>query len=229
MTLKFYFHPLSSFCHKALIALYEHDVPFERVVVDLGDPAHRESFGKVWPLIKFPALRDEARGKTIAESSPVVEYIDAFYRKHGALMPDDRDLAWEVRMWDQFCDNYVMVPMQKITADNFRPDGGRDPIGVDQARALILRAYEIMEDQLGARDWLVGDTFTLADCAAAPALMYADLCAPITDATPRVDAYLNRLMARPSYARALKEAEPFFNNFPMPQKPSLTRTGPAKA
>lgn len=223
MTLKLYFHPLSSFCHKALIALYEHDVPFERVVVDLGDPAHRAAFAEVWPLVKFPALRDDARGMTIAESSPVVEYIDTFYRRGAPLMPADPDLAWEVRMWDQFCDNYVMVPMQKVTGDNFRPDDGHDPVGVEQARALMLRAYAVMEQQLKSRDWLVGNTYTLADIAASPALMYADVVAPITAETPKVSAYLDRLMARPSYARTLKEAEPFFHMYPGPKKPSVPR------
>ena len=173
--------------------------------------------------MKFPALRDDGRGKTIAESSPIVEYIDTFYRGGARLIPDDPDLAWQVRMWDQFCDNYLQVPMQKVNGDHFRPEGGHDPVGVEQARALIVHAYEILEQQLGAREWVVGDTFTLADCAAAPALFYADLVAPISAATPHVSAYLDRLMARPSYARALREAEPFFPMYPGNPKPGLTR------
>lgn len=223
MTLKLYFHPLSSFCHKALVALYEHDTPFEPVIVDFSDSPSRAAFAKVWPLLKFPVLRDEARGHTIAESSPVVEYIDTFHRGDAALIPADPDLAWQARMWDQFCDNYLQVPMQKVNGDHFRPEGGHDPVGVEQARALILSAYAVLEQQLGARTWAVGDTFTLADCAAAPALFYANLVAPITTETPAVSAYLDRLMARPSYARTLKEAEPYFPMYPGDPKPSLTR------
>lgn len=223
MTLKLYFHPLSSFCHKALIALYEHDAPFEPMITDFSDSASRAALEAVWPLAKFPVIRDDARGRTIAESSPVVEYIDTFYRGNAPLLPADPDLACEVRMWDQFCDNYIMVPMQKVTGDAFRPEGGHDLVGVEEARAMLRKTYPILEKQLGARDWLVGDTYTLADVAASPALMYADVVAPITAETPKVSAYLDRLMARPSYARALKEAEPFFHMFPGPKKPSLAR------
>ncbi len=223
MTLKLYFHPLSSFCHKALIALYHHDAPFEPVVVDLGNADDRETFGAVWPLLKFPAIRDEARGKTIAESSPIVEYIDTFYPSGAPLIPADPDRACEVRMWDQFCDNYVMVPMQKSNGDSFRPEGGHDPVGVQQAIAQLRQAYAILEKQLGAREFLVGDTFTLADIAAAPSLFYADLITPIGADTPKLDAYLDRLLARPSYARALNEAAPFFQNVPSAKKPGVPR------
>ena len=126
-------------------------------------------------------------------------------------------------MWDQFCDNYLQVPMQKITGDNFRPEGGHDPVGCEEARALIRNAYDILETQLRGRNWMLGEAFTLADCAAAPALFYADLVVPITAKTAGVFAYLDRLMARPSYARTLKEAEPFFQLVPNPVKPTLTR------
>ena len=223
MTLKLYFHPLSSFCHKALIALYEHDAPFERVVVDFSDSPSRAAFAKVWPLLKFPVLRDDARGRTIAESSAIVEYLDTFYRGDHPLIPSDPDLAWQARMWDQFCDNYLQVPMQKVNGDHFRPEGGHDRVGVEQARTLILDAYPILEKQIGARAWLLGDAFTLADCAAAPALFYANLVAPIGAATPKVSAYLDRLMARPSHARTLQEAEPYFHMYPGTPKPSLAR------
>ena len=223
MTLKLYFHPLSSFCHKPLIALHEHNVAFEPVVVDLGSPEDRAAFAAVWPLLKFPAMRDEKRGQTVAESSAVVVYLDTFYRGASPLIPTDPDGAWQAHMWDQFCDNYLQVPMQKITGDNFRPEGGRDPVGCDQARTLILNAYDILETRLKGRQWMLGDAFTLADCAASPALFYADLVAPITAKTPGVSAYLDRLIARPSYARALKEAEPFFHMVPNPVKPTLNR------
>ena len=223
MPLKLYFHPLASFCQKAVIALYEHSVTFEPVIVDLGDAKSRAAFAAVWPLAKFPVLRDEARSHTVAESSTVVEYIDTFHRGGTALIPADPDRAWQTRMWDQFFDNYVEVPMQKVNGDHFRPDGGHDPVGVEEARALLLRAYDILEPRLKVGPWMLGDAFTLADCAAAPALFYADLVAPIPASTPHVSAYLDRLMARASYARTLKEAEPYFPMYPGNPKPSRTR------
>ena len=185
MTLKLYFHPLSSFCHKALIALYEMGAPFEPVIVDLGEPTSRAAFARVWPLEKFPVLRDETRGHTVPESTTIIEYLDAFHG-HG-LIPRDRELAWQARMWDRFSDNYVHIPMQKINSEHFRPAEGHDPVGATQARELIHRAYAILDRHMEKRTWAVGEAFTLADCAAAPALFYANLVAPIGSAGPAVE------------------------------------------
>lgn len=223
MTLKLYFHPLASFSHKALIALYEHDIAFEREILgNLFDPEQRAAFQKVWPLAKFPVLRDEARGRTVGESTAVIAYLDAFYAKGAPLLPADKDLQWQALMWDQFCDNYLQVPMQTIVGDTFRPEGSRDPYGCDAARARLLESYAILENAIQG-PWLLGDSFTLADVAAAPALFFGDVQAPVPASLTKVNTYLERLMARPSYARTLEEAEPFFQMVPTGQKPSLTR------
>jgi glutathione S-transferase len=223
MLLKLYYHPLASFCHKALIALYESDVPFERVIVDLGDEASTASFKAVWPMAKMPVLRDEARDCTVAESTIVVEYLDAYYGGVTRFIPADPDRAWQTRMWDRFYDFYVQEPMQKIVGDGLRPAGQKDPLGVEHAKGQLALAYGVIEDVMADRVWATGQDFTLADCAAAPALFYADLVVPFGNNRRRVLAYLERLMARDSFARVLKEAEPYFGMFPLDPKPSIHR------
>ena len=218
MALTLWFHPLASFCHKALIALDEAGIAFEPVVVDLADPASRDAFAAVWPLLKFPVLRDAARGATVAESTAVIEYLDAF---HGCgMIPADPDCAWKARMWDRIFDQYVHVPMQKIVTDAIRPGGGHDPHGVAEARAGLAEAYRFLETELPG-PWALGEAFGLADCAAAPALFYADVVQPLGPAEPRLKAYLDRLVRRPSYARVLAAAEPYFAMFPLDPKPRL--------
>ena len=214
MTLKLYFHPLASFCWKALIAFYENDTSFEPVIVDLADPASAAAFKAVWPMAKMPVLRDDSRGRTVAESTIVIEYLEGHYPGSARLLPQDPDEAWRTRMWDRVFDNYVQVPMQKIVLDGFRPEGAADPFGVEQARAQLRDIYPMIARELGARRWITGDHFTLADCAAAPALFYANIVAPIADEHESLKAYLRRLMARPSFARVLREARPYFRNFP---------------
>jgi glutathione S-transferase len=214
MALKLYFHPLASFCHKVLIAFYENGTPFESVIVDFGDPVSTAAFKAVWPMAKMPALRDEARGATAAESTIVIEYLDAHAPGPVRFVPTDVDAAWRTRLWDRFFDHYVEVPMQKIVTDRLRPQGGNDLFGVAQARTQLGEAYAIAEQELGAKQWVMGETFSLADCAAAPALFYADIVEPIPAGHERLKAYLGRLMARPSFARVLKEAGPYFRFFP---------------
>ena len=209
MTLKLYFHPLSSFCQKALVALYENDTPFEPVIVDLGDPAQRDSLLKLWPIGKFPILRDDARDQTIAESSIIIEYLDQFYPGRTRLVPADPELAWQTRLRDRFYDLYVNVPMQKIVTDRLRPDGQHDPFGVDEARRTLRTAYDMIAREMAEKRWAMGDAFTMADCAAAPALAYATMVEPFGDAHTPAGAYLRRLHERPSFARAWREAEPY--------------------
>jgi glutathione S-transferase len=223
VALKLYFHPLASFCHKALIALYENGTPFEPVVVDLGDEASSAAFRAVRPMAKMPVLRDEARDRTVAESTIVVEYLDNWYPGATRFVPADPDAAWQTRMWDRFFDGYLQQPMQKIVTDRLRPAGRNDAWGAEQARAQLQEAYAVIEQEMVARTWMVGDAFTLADCAAAPALFYADTVAPISKTHPNLQAYLDRLKARPSFARVLEEAEPHFGLFPMERKPSIAR------
>jgi glutathione S-transferase len=225
MSLKLYFHPLASFCHKALIALYENDIRFEPIIVDLADAGSRAAFTAVWPMAKMPVLRDEARDRTVAESTIVVEYLDSFYPGARRLVPADPDRAWQARMWDRFHDHYVQEPMQKIVGDRLRPAGRNDPDGVEQAKAQLQKAYALLDTEMEAKAWATGDAFTLADCAAAPALFYADTVLALGDTYPNVSAYLGRLMARPSFARVLAEAQPYFALFPLERKPDIGRLG----
>jgi glutathione S-transferase len=221
MALELYFHPLASFCHKALIALYENGTPFEPVLVDLGDEASSAAFRALWPMAKMPVLRDEARDRTVAESTIVVEYLDAHYPGTTRFVPADPDDAWQTRMWDRFFDHYVQHPMQKIVTDRLRPAGMSDAWGVEEAKAQLHQAYAVIEQEIGAKTWMIGDAFTLADCSAAPALFYANTVAPFGATQTSLAAYLGRLMSRPSFARVLEEAEPYFALFPMERKPRL--------
>jgi len=224
MSLKLHFHPLASFCWKALIALYENNLPFEPVIVDLGDAASRDAFAAVWPLAKFPVLRDEARGCTVAEATVVIEYLDAHYPGGTRFIPSDADAAWRTRMWDRVFDHYIHEPMQKIVTDRLRPPGRNDPHGVEEAEALIRQTYALVDGKVGSKTWAMGDDFSLADCAAAPALFYANTILPFDESHANLPAYLTRLMKRPSFARVLKEAEPYFGMFPMQNKPSIPTT-----
>lgn len=208
-----YYHPLSSFCWKVLIALYEAGVDFEPRLVNLGDPADRAAFEAVWPLAKFPVLRDHARGKTVPESSVIIEYLARTERSAASLVPEDADLAMQTRLIDRLIDSYIHLPFQQVVAERLRPQGQHDPFGVEQSRGQIRSGYNLIAPMI-TRPWAMGETFTLADCAALPALFYADYAVPLAD-WPELDAYLGRLKARPSVARVLAEAEPFFQYFPL--------------
>lgn len=216
MTLTLFFHPFSSFCQKVLVALYEREVPFEGVVVDLGDPEQKAALERLWPMGKFPVLRDEAHGATIPESSLIVEYLDHVHAGPRPMLPADPGQALEARRWDRFFDHYVEHPLQKAVGDSLRPEEGRDPFGVGEARALLGRSYDLLESSLGdGRTWMAGDGFTLADCGAAPALFYAHMVRPIAG-RPRLEAYYRRLRGRPSFARAVDEAREYRSFFPLP-------------
>jgi glutathione S-transferase len=213
MSLKLYYHPLSSFCHKVLIALYENATPCEYQLVNLGDEADSAAFKKLWRIGKFPVLRDEANDRTIPESSIIIEYLDRHRPGKTRFIAADPDRALQIREQDRFYDLNVHVPMQKIITDRLRPAGKNDPFGVDQAKTLTKTAYGMIDREMENRLWAMGDEFTLADCAAAPALFYANMAVPF-DAFRNIAAYLDRLMKRPSYARVLKEAEPYFKYIP---------------
>jgi glutathione S-transferase len=216
MALTLHFHPLSSFCHKVLIALYENGTPFTPQIVNLMDEGERTAFRKLWPIGKFPVLRDDARGETVPESTVLIEYLDRHYPGATRFIPSDAEAARQVRLRDRFFDLYVHLPMQKIVGDRLRPADRKDPHGVEEARAQIRSALDMIENGKAwiGEPWAIGDAFTLADCAAAPSLFYADKVLPIGATHPRAAAYLERLKQRPSYARALKEAEPYFKLFP---------------
>lgn len=214
MSLVLHYHPLASYCHKVLIALYENEVPFVPQLVDLGDPAQRAEFLRLWPIGKFPVLRDEAREETIPESSIIIEYLQQYYPGKVKLIPDAADDARETRLRDRFFDNYVHEHMQKIVTDRLRPAGSDDPHGVEHARKVMRTAFDMLEKDMAHRTWAAGESFGLADCAAAPALFYANKVMPIADHHPHLARYLDRLMQRPSYARVLIEAQPYFAMFP---------------
>lgn len=214
MALKLYFHPLASYCWKVLIALYENETAFSPELVDLSDEAARTAFFELSPLGKFPLLFDEASGRAVPESSIIIEYLAQRYPGRAQLIPTEPDAALEARLQDRFFDQQIHEAMQKHVLDKLRPEAQRDPYGVEQAHAQLERAYAILEGTLGGRIWATGSSFTLADCAAAPALYYANLVHPVSAQYPAVSAYLKRLEARPSFARVLAEAQPYFAMFP---------------
>jgi glutathione S-transferase len=207
MKLTLYYHPFSSFCQKVLIALYENGTPFEGRVIDLRDPASRAELEAVWPLAKFPVLRDEEAGVTVPESGLIIEYLAERHPGAVALVPSDPDAALQARIWDRFFDNYVDVPMQTAMLPLIFPDRPADA-GVEGARAALARAYKVLDAQLAGGGWAAGEDFTIADCAAAPALFYSNLVVPFGEHA-NLAAYFGRLMARPSFRRAMDEARPF--------------------
>jgi glutathione S-transferase len=211
MTLKLYTHPFSSYCQKVLTALYENDTPFEYRV--LGDEQSGAELEALWPIKRFPVLVDD--GRTVMEATIIIEHLGLHHPGPVRLLPDDARTALDVRLMDRFFDNYVMTPMQKIVANRIRPEADRDPYGVAEARAMLDRAYGWLDRTLAGREWAAGGTFSLADCAAAPSLFYADWAHPIDEAFQRVRDYRRRLLARPAFARAVDEARPYRPFFPL--------------
>ena len=221
MTLTLYSHPLASYCWKPLIALYDNGIVFEIVEVNLGDAPSRLAFSQIWPLLKFPVLVDDERGQTVVGSAAVIDYIDRFAAPAALMIPANPDLGWQVRMWDRLFDDHFQTPMQRMVADALRAPGDRDALGVEQACAELRSAYPVFEERVPADGWFLGESFTLADCSALPALFWADTVEPFGDMHPKLGAYLARLKQRPSVARVLKEAEPFFGWFPRDPKPKI--------
>jgi glutathione S-transferase len=215
MALTLFYHPLSSFCHKVLIALYENGTAFEGRVVNLGDRAASAEFFALWPIGKIPVLRDEARNETVPETSIIIEYLDRHYPGPRPLLPRDETALREARLWDRFYDSYVQVPMSKIVTDRLRAEGEYDPRGVADAEAMLKTAYGMLETRMANRTWAAGDAFSLADCAAAPALFYADIAVPFSGSYPNLSAYFARLEERQSFRRALEETKPYFMYFPL--------------
>ena len=213
MTLALYGHPFSSYTQKALIALYENGTPFEFRCIGPDTPQHVEEWMRRWPLRKFPLLLDGER--QVVETSIVIEYLQLVHPGPVRLLPADPLAALDVRFLDRYFDLHVMDAMQ-VAVDSAL---GRLPMSREAGRALagerLERAYGWLESHLDGRTWAAGDTFTLADCAAAPSLFYADWTHPIGEAFARLRAYRARLLARPSFARAVEEARPFRSYFPL--------------
>jgi len=211
VSLQLYAHPFSSYCQKVLIALYEHGAAFELRMLE--DPQAKAEFAALWPLKRFPLLVDD--GAVVLEASIIIEHLDLHHRGAARLVPLEAGPALQVRMMDRFFDNYVMTPMQKIVGDALRPAADRDPFGVAEARAMLESAYRWLNDAMAGREWAAGGGFSLADCAAAPALFYADWTHAIAPGLDEVHAYRRRLLARPSFARAVGEARPYRSYFPL--------------
>jgi glutathione S-transferase len=206
-------HPFSSYSQKVLIALYENETPFIFRMLAPENPKNGAEFAARWPLKRFPILVDGDR--TIFEASSIIEYLDVHHPGRARLIPVDPDLAIEVRMMDRVFDNYVMGMMQKPVLDAIRAPEVRDAHGVAEARAMLDTAYAWLDGRMAGREWAVGDAFTLADCAAAPALFYADWAQPIPQRFANLTAYRRRLLARSSFARAIDEARPYRAFFPL--------------
>nr|WP_298174229.1 glutathione S-transferase family protein [uncultured Pseudomonas sp.] len=213
MSLKLYAHPFSSYCQKVLTALYENATPFEMRLLAPDDPQTAAELAALWPLKRFPVLLDGAR--KVLESSIIIEYLVLYHPGPVRLIPEDGRAALEVRTMDRFFDNYISTPMQKIVFDSMRAADSRDPQGVSDARQMLDTAYRWLDGTLSGRQWAAGDAFSLADCAAAPALFYADWVQPISPALTQVHGLRQRLLARPSFARAVDEARPYRSLFPL--------------
>jgi glutathione S-transferase len=214
MTLTLHEHPFAAYCWKPLIALYEREVPFQHHFV--GGEEDRAELAKLWPPASIPVLRDEDAGVTVPESTTIVEYIDGF-GDAPPLIPRDPAAARTARLWDRVIDGQVMTPMQKIVADALRPEESRDPFGVAEARVGLDATYELLDKRLAGETWLAGPTFSLPDCAAAPALHYAYVVNRwdenrLADLT----RYFSALMARPPVARVVDEAREYRELLPLP-------------
>lgn len=207
MTLKLYAHPLSSYVQKAKTAFYEKQVAFEEVMLDGSEPV-ASAFAALWPIGKFPVLTDGDR--LVFEATAIIEYLDVKYPDK-PLIPNDPDAAIAVRMWDRFFDNYINNPQQRIVAIAIKRDVGNEAL----FRGQLETAYAVLDRHMAGRAWAAGDGFSLADCAAAPALLYADWTHAIPKSFVNVWSYRDRLLARPSYARALDEARPYRHMFPL--------------
>lgn len=210
VSLTLYAHPFSSYCQKVLVALYENGTPFTYRLLGPDDPRAGEELARLWPLKRFPVLVDG--GATVVESSIIIEHLDLRHPGPTRLLPTEAALG--VRMMDRVFDNYVMTPMQRIVFDHIRKPEDRDPYGVAEARVQLGASYRWLDEALAGREWAGGGDFSLADCAAAPALFYADWVHEIEPAFANLRAYRARLLARPSFARAVEEARPYRHFFP---------------
>lgn len=210
MSLTLYYHPLSSFCHKVLVALYENGCEFEKRIIDLGNEMDRAELQAIWPFCKFPVLRDHVRKRDVAETTVIIEYLDHFFNGARPLIPGNWEDSLEVRHWDRLFDNYVQTPMQQIVSDRLSNAQG----ALTSERATLETAYGMIDRHMSFRTWVSGQNFGMADCAAAPALFYASTVQPFPKGCRNLSAYLDRLTQRPSFQRVLKEAKPYFSLYP---------------
>lgn len=213
MPLQLYAHPFSSYSQKALTALYENGTPFEFRLLEPSEERNMTEFAAMWPIRRFPVLVDG--GQTVVEATCIIEYLGLYHPGPVRLIPEDPRAALEVRRMDRFFDNYISTPQQKIVFDAIRSEADRDPYGVAEARDMLETAYGWLDKTMQGRQWAAGDDFSLADCGAAPFLFYADWTHRIDERHANVLAYRRRLLARPSFARAVDEARPYRSYFPL--------------
>ena len=212
MSLELYVHPFSSYSWKALIPIWADGTPFEYRKVGGDEPEATARLAELWPFAKFPVLVDH--GEVIPEATCIIEHLQAHHRGPNIWIPDG-DFGRRVRFLDRFFDLYVQGNMQPPVNHALRPEGMGDAYGAEQGRKNLLIAYDWLEVNLPDKGWAAGETFTLADCAAAPALFYADWIEEIGERRPKLKAYRARLLAHPEVARAVEEARPFRKYFPL--------------
>jgi len=212
MSITLYAHPFSSYCQKVFIALFENDTPHTLRLLDFGNPEVAAEFENIWPIKRMPVLNDE--GRRVMEATVIVEYLDLYHPRRIRFVPELPKLALDVRFMDRFFDNYIATPMQRIVFNAMRREDQRDARADAEARTLLDMSYRWLEGRIADCEWACGSTFTLADCAAAPALFYADWVHPIGDEFTSVRNYRNRLLARPSFARAVDNGRPYRQFFP---------------
>ncbi|HPA38348.1 MAG TPA: glutathione S-transferase family protein [Phenylobacterium sp.] len=213
MSLTLYGHPFSSYTWKVLIPLYENGTPFTLANVDPSNPGAYERLAEMWPVARFPLLVDG--DKPVMESSAIIEHLQNRYPGPVRMIPADPDAAVEVRMLDRIFDNQVMGQMQRVVNDALRPPERRDAVEVAEAKAMLDKIYGWLDQWLEGREWAAAGQFSLADCAAAPSLFYADWTHEIPAGFANLCAYRARLLARPSMARAVDEARPYRAYFPL--------------
>lgn len=223
-----YLRPLASFCHKVLIGLYENETAFETNIVDFSEPGSASAHIERWPVGKSPVLHDSVGNGVVAETSIIIEYLQQHHAGSVRLIPDQPDYQLEVRLWDRIFDQYVSVPMQKIVCDRLRPEGATDSHGVAEAHATLKTAYDMFETQVSSGRWIAGDSFTMADCSAMPALFFGFIVRPPGEGWPRLGAYFERLLGRSSVQRVINEARPYFDHFPYREAMPTRFLGPPK-
>lgn len=221
MPLTLYYHPLSSHCWKLLIALDELGAAFEPRIVNLGDATERAAYAALWPTAKIPLLMDGERA--VPETAIQMEYLN--HHHGGDLLPADFEAQLQARLWDRLFDWHVMDPMQRYIAQLLRPEGERDAKAQADAVNQLGMAYDLIESRMGNHAWAAGDGFTMADCTAAPSLFYASTIRPFSTEHARLKGYFERLLARPSVAKAIEQAKPFFQYYPMKQAIPVRFTG----
>ncbi len=212
MTLNIYGHPFSLYTQKAIFAFYECDIPFSLCKLDEGSDAAKK-WSHIWPIEHFPVL--EHGEDIVPEATAIIEYLQANFSKQAFLIPPDPREAVEVRLMDRIFDNYVTTPSQRIVFDFSRPEGTHDELGLVQWKALLDKSYLWLNHKLASRKWAAGDTFSMADCAAAPALLYAHWTYPIPTEFKHVHRFRQQLIARGAYSRVLDESRQFRQYFPM--------------